>query len=264
MRWPLLLLLTACGTANPTAATNDASLPDAALLPDASRPPLSAECQARRSNWQAAMATVMAFDLDDHELPRQTIETFDAVEQVPSPSGDPWAFIHGTTARGPATLFVSWLRGWTPPDLSHRTVKIARERAFLACDQASGNHEPGTTLAIRVDDADGTLLFFRGATSTVPEEVPLPASVPLPEGVAFRWKPNVGDTCAQGEASLVVHTADGETAVPGGARLDLAIAGTPSSLLVGDASAPRGTGSYCSGSISFILFKKGLFVPPAN
>ena len=62
----------------------------------------------------------------------------------------------------------------------------------------------------------------------------------------------------------LVDLTDDDRATLYGAMLDLAIAGTPYSLLVGDASAPRGTGSYCSGSISFILFKKGLFVPPAN
>jgi hypothetical protein len=208
------------------------------------------------------MATVMAFDLDDRELPRQALETFDAVDQVPSPSGDPWAFVHGTTARGPATLFVSWLRGWTPPDLSPRPLKISRERAFLACDQASGYHEPGNTLAIRVDDADGKLLYFQGAANTMPGQLPLPAGVPLPSGVSFGWAANVGDNCVRGDSSLLVKTATGDTAVPAGGALSLSMGGDEFSLVVGNANAPPTGANWCGDLLTFFLFKKGLFVPP--
>jgi hypothetical protein len=43
----------------------------------------------------------------------------------------------------------------------------------------------------------------------------------------------------------------------------VALAGTTFTPMVSNAHAPPATGNYC-GHVEFVLFKKGLFVPPAN
>ena len=264
-RWPLLLLLTACGTATPTTATNDASLPDAALLPDASRPPLTAECQARVANTQAASSNSITLSLNDRELPPRIPEIFRGGEQVPDLRRDDYSsdIIHGQAERGPATTVVSWDPRWRGPELGHSTFQFSRARAYLACDEPFGNHEPGSEVVNRVDDSNGQLLFLGGSTGITTGVFSLPKAVPLPAGLSFAWAPNTNDTCSRGDATLLVKADGVEHVVRGGDAVDVALAGTTFTAMVSNAYAPPATGNYC-GHVEFILFKKGLFVPPAN
>jgi hypothetical protein len=259
------MMLTACGTATPTTATNDASLPDAALLPDASRPPLTPECQARVANTQAASSNAIRSFLDDAEVPLRIPEVFRGGEQAPHLRRDDYAsdVIHGQTDHGAATTVVSWDPRWRGPELGHSTFQFSRARAYLACDEPFGNHEPGSEVVNRVDDSDGQLLFLGGSTGITTGVFSLPKAVPLPAGLSFAWAPNTNDTCSRGDAALLVKADGVEHVVRGGDAVDVALAGTTFTAMVSNASAPPATGNYC-GSIRFILFKKGLFVPPAN
>jgi hypothetical protein len=260
-----LLILTACGTAGTVAAGDAGEVADATLAPDASRPPLTPECQARVANTQAASSNSISSFLDDAELPPRIPEFFRGGEQVPDLRRDDYSsdIIHGQAERGPATTVVSWDPRWRGPELGHSTFQFSRARAYLACDEPFGNHEPGSEVVNRVDDTNGQLLFLGGSTSITAGVFSLPKAVPLPAGLSFAWAPNTNDTCSRGDAALLVKADGVEHVVRGGDAVDVALAGTTFTAMVSNGYAPPATGNYC-GHVEFILFKKGLFVPPAN
>ena len=234
---------------------------------DASRSiaPETLECQARVANVRAAGATSIAFGLDDQEKVPQIPEIFQTGEQVPDLRREDYAsdVLHGQTEHGPGSMTLSWIPEWRPPNFAKSVLRIARARSYLACDEPLGNQEPGNEVVNRVDDSNGQLLFLAASTGITMGVFSLPKAVSLPAGLSFAWRPNTNDTCRQGDAALVVQADGREHVVRGGDAVDVTVAGTTFTAMVSNAYAPPATGNFC-GYLSFILFKKGLFVPPAN
>jgi len=258
MRWPLLLLLTACGTATPTTATNDASLPAA----EASR----AECEGRAKQASSANELEATFTLDNANLGLLYPEAFSSGTQTPSVLGpdDTSLVIRGTTTRQGASLRWAWPKPWTPGELVVPQSRIWKERTMVACDEPTGNQEPGATSVQRVDDADGSLLFLKILTSIHAQGVvPFPAHVPVPAGLSFAWRASSDTTCQQAEVELLIGGDGLTTTVRRGIAAPISIRGREYVAHMIAGAAPPAEGNFC-GQVYAVLFKKGLFVPPAN
>jgi hypothetical protein len=253
-RWPLLLLLTACGT--------DVALPDAA---QASRPP-SVECEARAKQASSANELDATFTLDNANLGLLYPEAFSSGTQTPSVLGpdDTSLVIRGTTTRQGASLRWAWPKRWTPGELAVPQSRIWKERTMVACDEPTGNQEPGATSVQRVDDADGSLLFLKILSSIHAQGViPFPAHVPVPAGLSFAWRASSDTSCQQAEVELLIGGDGLTTTVRRGVAAPVSIRGREYVAHIIAGAAPPAEGNFC-GQVYAVLFKKGLFVPPAN
>jgi hypothetical protein len=290
------MMLTACGTAG-TVATRDAGeVADATLAPDADPPfrdagrdtnpplppgdaslvPQTPECAKRAAFFQGPPFNTDIV-LGEPSLPNGTAppppREFTGGDQIAQTraANDAYDVIRGTTSLGDAGVGISWVPPWQQPDLSHRVLRFFTARELLSCNDDYGNREPSAAGMRRVDDSAGNFLFLRALTSLWRSgEVARPALVPYPTGLTVRWEPVV-DSCRIGfgaggplsDGVVIFGTPSGELRLLSGEQGDLTLDGQAYTVLLGRVRAPPATGNFCGG-VNFVLFKKGLFVPPAN
>jgi hypothetical protein len=290
------MMLTACGTAG-TVATRDAGeVADATLAPDADPPivdagrdtnpppplgdaslvPQTPECAKRAAFFQGPpFNTDIAFmePARPDGTPAPPPREFMGGDQVEYSRQATSAhdLIHGTTSLGEAVVNIGWITGWTQPDLSHQMLRFSYKRDMLSCDLPEFNQEPAGASMRRVDDASGNFLFLSALTSLWRSgEVARPSLVPYPTGLTVRWEPVV-DSCRIGfnagvplsGGALIFGTPTGELRLLAGEQGDFNLDGQSYTVLLGEVRAPPATGNFC-GTVIFRIFKKGLFVPPAN
>jgi len=291
-RWPLLLLLTACGTAG-TVATRDAGeVADATLAPDAdpplvdagrdssardaapdsapvdaSRPPLTPECLARRQATNEGGMVAITFGLNDANVvpPAPTTVTTAAQAVDLRQAGYASDVLPATTPQGPGRVALSWFPTWTPPDLSFTTIRYSARREWVSCNLLlpTGVREPGSAGLIRVDDSAGNLLLLSSITAVQGGAVKIPAAVPLPPGLTLGTAVDANDPCPFGGLALTLNGTDGAHTLRVGEPADFALGATTYTAILWGSEAEPATGNLC-GQVVFVVFKKGLFVPPAN